>query len=79
MLLQTSHIYLVMSHVTEDGKGDYTGKETRARIDKARDDGVLDAIVVELVIGSQCWKRSCSDRIGEENLQPQKKNKQMKD
>ena len=29
---------------------------------------LLDAVVVELVVRSQCWKSSCADGVGEEDL-----------
>ena len=39
--------------MTEDGEGDDAGKEAGGGVDEARDDGVLDAVVVELVVGAE--------------------------
>ena len=39
--------------MTQDGEGDDAGKEAGGGVDEARDDGVLDAVVVELVIGAE--------------------------
>ena len=54
--------------MTEDGEGDAAGKETRAGVDEAGDDGVLDAVVVELVVRPQRRQSSRPDRVGEEDL-----------
>ena len=54
--------------MSQDGEGDTSGKETGACVDEASDDGVLDAVVVELVVGSQGGQRSRPDRVGEEDL-----------
>ena len=39
--------------MTQDGEGDDAGKEAGGGVDEARDDGVLDAVVVELVVGAE--------------------------
>ena len=38
------------------------------RVHKASDDGVLDAVVVELVVRPQGWEGSGADGVGEEYL-----------
>ena len=38
------------------------------RVDKASDDGVLDAVVVELVVRPQCGQGPRSNGVGEEDL-----------
>ena len=42
--------------MTQDGEGDDAGKEAGGGVDEARDDGVLDAVVVEFVVGTQGWQ-----------------------
>ena len=46
-------VCLDIRHVTKDGEGDDAGKEAGGGVDEARDDGVLDAVVVELVVGAE--------------------------
>ena len=46
-------VCLDIRHVTQDGEGDDAGKEAGGGVDEARDDGVLDAVVVELVVGAE--------------------------
>ena len=50
-------------HVAQNGKGDDAGKEAGGGVDEARDDGVLDAVVMELVVGAECGKGSGPDAV----------------
>ena len=49
--------------MTQDGEGDDAGKEAGGGVDEARDDGVLDAVMVELVVGSECGQGACPDAV----------------
>ena len=39
--------------MTQNGEGDDASKEASGGVDEASDDGVLDAVVVELVVGAE--------------------------
>ena len=39
--------------MTQNGEGDDAGKEASGGVDEASDDGVLDAVVMELVVGAE--------------------------
>ena len=54
--------------MSQDGESDTARKETGAGVDEASDDGVLDAVVVELVVGAQGRQCSRPDRVGKEDL-----------
>ena len=52
-------VCLDIRHVTQDGEGDDAGKEAGGGVDEARDDGVLDAVVVELIVGAERGQGAC--------------------
>ena len=59
---------LVMSHVTKYTEGYDSSQETCSSVDKTGDNGVLDAVVVELVVGSKGRQSSSSNRVCKEDL-----------
>ena len=59
---------LGVGHVAEDGEDDDGREEGGERVDTAHEDGILVAVVVELVVASEGQKGADSDSIREEDL-----------
>lgn len=59
---------LGVGHVAEDGEDDDGREEGGERVDAAHEDGVLVAVVVELVVASEGQKGANTDSIREEDL-----------
>ena len=54
---------LNICHVTQNGEGDDAGEEAGGGVDEARDDGVRDAVVVELVVGAERGQGAGPDAV----------------
>ena len=59
---------LRVSHVAEDGEDDRGGEEAGEGVDRADEEGVPVAVVVELVVAAQGQKSSNADSIRVEDL-----------
>lgn len=47
-----------MSHVAQSAEYDKSGYETRQAVNAARENGISVAVIVELVVGTECEKSS---------------------
>ena len=64
-----SHLHtLGVGHVAEDGEDDHGGEEGGEGVDAADHDGVLVAVVVELVVAAQGQQGSNTNSVGKEDL-----------
>ena len=62
------HHSLGVRHVAQDGEDHHGGEEGGEGVDAADHDGVLVAVVVELVVAAQGQEGSNTNSVGEEDL-----------